>query len=54
MHCGDRWPVFSGAFRRPDPRVVERPSTTSVPRIGWAQSLSLAGMQTWQDMRLAE
>lgn len=34
--------------------VVQRPSTTSVPRIGWAQSLPVAGMRTWEDVCLAE
>ncbi|MGV4988813.1 hypothetical protein ACVB8X_40555 [Streptomyces sp. NRAIS4] len=25
-----------------------------MPRIGWAQSLPVAGMETWEDVRLAE
>lgn len=41
-------------LRRPGLETVQRPSTTSVPRIGWAQSLSVAGLQTWEDVRLAE
>ncbi|MEU5049086.1 hypothetical protein [Streptomyces sp. NPDC021096] len=41
-------------LRRPGLEAVQRPSTTSVPRIGWAQSLPVAGMQRWKDMCLAE
>lgn len=33
---------------------MQRPSTTSVPRIGWAQSLPVAGIQTGEEVRLAE
>ncbi|PAU50899.1 hypothetical protein CK936_00110 [Streptomyces albireticuli] len=42
------------SLRRPGLETVQRPSTTSVPRIGWAQSLPVAGMQTWEDLHLAE
>ncbi|MFF1405099.1 hypothetical protein [Streptomyces sp. NPDC058294] len=41
-------------LRHSELQTVQRPSTTSVPRIGWAQSLPMAGMQTWEDVRLAE
>lgn len=41
-------------LRRPDLEVVQRPSTSEVPRIGWAQSLPVAGLRTWEDVRLAE
>ncbi|MFI1801057.1 hypothetical protein ACH427_27390 [Streptomyces sp. NPDC020379] len=42
------------SLRRPGLEAVQRQSTTSVPRIGWAQSLPVAGMQTWEDVHLAE
>ncbi|MEU0110635.1 hypothetical protein ABZ313_35465 [Streptomyces sp. NPDC006251] len=41
-------------LRRPEIEAVQRASTTSVPRIGWAQSLPVAGLETWEDVRLAE
>lgn len=41
------------ALRRPDIDVVQRPSTTVVPRIGWTQSLPVAGLATWEDVGLA-
>nr|WP_181411826.1 hypothetical protein [Streptomyces sp. F8] len=41
-------------LRRPDLEVVQRPSTTSVPRVGWTQSVPVAGLETWEDVRLAE
>ncbi|WP_280703283.1 hypothetical protein [Kitasatospora sp. GP82] len=42
------------AHRHPGIEVVHRPSTTTVPRIGWTQSLPLAGLETWEDAFLAE
>lgn len=41
-------------LRRPGIEAVQRSSTTSVPRIGWAQSVPVAGLRTWEDVRLAE
>jgi hypothetical protein len=41
-------------LRHPGIEAVQRPSTTSVPRIGWAQSVPVAGLRTWEDVRLAE
>ncbi|MEU1091589.1 hypothetical protein ACFYPN_32050 [Streptomyces sp. NPDC005576] len=41
-------------LRRPDIEVVRRPSTTEVPRIGWMQSLPVAGLKTWEDVWLVE
>lgn len=41
-------------LRHPEIEAVQRPSTTSVPRIGWAQSVPVAGLRTWEDVRLAE
>ncbi|MFE7514132.1 hypothetical protein ACFU8I_23330 [Streptomyces sp. NPDC057540] len=41
-------------LRRPGIEAVQRPSTTSVPRIGWAQSMPVVGLRTWEDVRLAE
>ncbi|MER6557488.1 hypothetical protein ABT300_06930 [Streptomyces sp. NPDC001027] len=41
-------------LRHPGLKVVCRPSTTSVPRIGWAQSVPASGMRTWEDVDLAE
>ncbi|MCZ4098003.1 hypothetical protein O3W51_17225 [Streptomyces sp. H39-C1] len=41
-------------LRHPGLEVVQRPSTTNVPRIGWAQDLSVAGMRSWEDVYLAE
>ncbi|MFE1876407.1 hypothetical protein ACFW9N_37035 [Streptomyces sp. NPDC059496] len=41
-------------LRRPGIEVVQRPSTTDVPRIGWNQSLPVAELETWEDVRLAE
>ncbi|MFJ9167300.1 hypothetical protein ACIRN5_23355, partial [Lysinibacillus fusiformis] len=42
------------ALRRPEIEVVHRPSTTTVPRIGWTQCLSAAGLETWEDVHLVE
>ncbi|MFJ7200940.1 MULTISPECIES: hypothetical protein [unclassified Streptomyces] len=41
-------------LRRPDIEVVQRPSTTDVPRIGWTQGLPLSGLKTWEDVWLLE
>ncbi|MEV7296871.1 hypothetical protein AB0N79_35435 [Streptomyces microflavus] len=41
-------------LRRPDIEVVQRPSTTDVPRIGWTQGLPLSGGKTWEDVLLLE
>ncbi|WP_371503554.1 hypothetical protein OG871_40040 (plasmid) [Kitasatospora sp. NBC_00374] len=42
------------ALRGPEVEVVHRPSTTTVPRIGWTQCLPAAGLETWEDVHLAE
>ncbi|GHE16082.1 hypothetical protein [Streptomyces alanosinicus] len=42
------------SLRHPGLEAVQRPSTTSVPRIGWAQSVPVAGMRAWEDVRLVE
>lgn len=31
---------------------MQRPSTTDMPRIGWTQGLPVAGLETWEDVRL--
>lgn len=41
-------------LRQADIECVQRPSTTGVPRIGWAQSLPVNGMRTWEDVGRAE
>ncbi|MFJ1839031.1 hypothetical protein ACIOJ9_34850 [Streptomyces sp. NPDC088175] len=41
-------------LRRPDIEVVQRLSTTDVPRIGWTQGLPLSGLKTWEDVWLLE
>ncbi|MFE0378258.1 hypothetical protein ACFW1M_22315 [Streptomyces inhibens] len=42
------------ALRSAGIETVIRPSTTNVPRFGWTQSLPAAGLETWEDVRLAE
>ncbi|MBD0675653.1 hypothetical protein [Streptomyces sp. CBMA156] len=42
------------ALRRPEIEVVHRPSTTVMPRIGWTQRLPVTGLETWEDVHLAE
>ncbi|MER7763806.1 hypothetical protein [Streptomyces sp. NPDC097619] len=41
-------------LRHPEVETVVRTSTSQVPRIGWAQSLSSEGLVTWEDVALAE
>ncbi|MEV7123775.1 hypothetical protein [Kitasatospora griseola] len=42
------------SLRHPGIEVVERPSTTEVPRIGWAQSCLADPLETWEDVHLVE